>query len=257
MFNPPSAANETRYPGTLAKGAKGAAVRRLQEWLSLGGNALVIDGDFGDATERALRTFQLQEQVASTGMLDTPTWTRLVAPMVAALSALPAAATLPEALLEIGRAHLAQHPREVGGDNRGPWVRLSMDGNEGAPWRWCAGFVSFLLKQTCSALPGVQPPVAGTFSCDTLAQQAVQARRLRSGDDLAAERIGWSDVGPVSVFLCRRSPGDWSHTGIAYQGSGTTFLTLEGNTNDDGSSNGYEVCARTRSVTAKDFISLR
>jgi hypothetical protein len=32
--------------------------------------------------------------------------------------------------------------------------------------------------------------------------------------------------------------------------------TIEGNTNDDGSAEGYEVCARTRSYTNMDFILL-
>jgi hypothetical protein len=257
MFDPESAVNETRYPGKLAKGAKGGDVRRLQEWLSLQGNRIAIDDDFGDATERALSTFQLDSHLPVTGTLDAATWARLVAPMVAALSARPASASLPEALLEIGREHLAQHPLEVGGDNRGPWVRLYMSGSDGAQWRWCAGFVSFLVKQACNAVPGAHAPVSPTFSCDTLAQQAAHAGRLKSGDDLASGKLTWADVGPVSIFLCRRSPGDWSHTGIAYQGAGTTFVTLEGNTNDDGSCNGYEVCARTRSVAGKDFISLQ
>jgi len=28
--------------------------------------------------------------------------------------------------------YLEQHPREVGGQNKGPWVRLYMEGNEGS-----------------------------------------------------------------------------------------------------------------------------
>ncbi len=34
------------------------------------------------------------------------------------------------------------------------------------------------------------------------------------------------------------------------------FHTIEGNTNDDGSRNGYEVCARRRGYGKKDFVLL-
>ena len=41
----------------LAQGAPDQPnVRRVQEWLSLHGNGVLIDGDFGPATERAART---------------------------------------------------------------------------------------------------------------------------------------------------------------------------------------------------------
>ena len=53
--------------------------------------------------------------------------------------------------------HLAQGPREVGGDNRGPWVRAYMGGQDGKWARWCAGFVSTLLAQGCAALK-IQTP---------------------------------------------------------------------------------------------------
>jgi hypothetical protein len=32
------------------------------------------------------------------------------------------------------------------------------------------------------------------------------------------------------------------------------YSTVEGNTNDEGSADGYEVCQRMRSLTKKDFI---
>jgi peptidoglycan hydrolase-like protein with peptidoglycan-binding domain len=35
-----------------------------------------------------------------------------------------------------------------------------------------------------------------------------------------------------------------------------TFRTIEGNTNDDGVREGYEVCARTRNYKKRDFVAL-
>jgi hypothetical protein len=77
-----------------------------------------------------------------------------------------------------------------------------------------------------------------------------QARQLPQTGALDATT--WSSL----VEPMRHSPGDWCHTGFAVAGSGTTFSTIEGNTNDDGSSNGFEVCARSRSVKDKEFILL-
>jgi hypothetical protein len=57
-----------------------------------------------------------------------------------------------------------------------------------------------------------------------------------------------------SFFLVRRTPTDWTHTGIIVQAEDEVLQTIEGNTNDDGSREGYEVCARTRGYKNMDFI---
>ena len=46
----------------------------------------------------------------------------------------------------------------------------------------------------------------------------------------------------------------YRHTGIIASAGPDTLQTIEGNTNDDGSAEGYEVCARTRGYTNMDFI---
>jgi hypothetical protein len=63
-------------------------------------------------------------------------------------------------------------------------------------------------------------------------------------------------VNPGSLFLERRSPTDWVHTGIVIDIDIVkgTFYTIEGNTNDEGNREGYEVCKRTRGFKKKDFI---
>ena len=50
-------------------------------------------------------------------------------------------------------------------------MRLYTQGHEGAPWAWCAGFVSFLMRQAAETL-GLDPPIRGSVSCDSLAAQA-------------------------------------------------------------------------------------
>lgn len=243
--------DEVELERPLAKGDRGAAVRRLQEWLNLHGFGLAIDGIFGPVTARALERFQASAGVAGTGTLDGASFDRLVAPMTAVLGRRPTAAqALGEVVAEYGRQHLGRHPLEVGGQNRGPWVRLYMQGNEGSPWPWCAGFVSFLLHQAAESL-GVAMPIAGSFSCDSLAAQARAAGRFLSESEATGAALA-----PGTIFLVRRTPTDWTHTGFVTAAGAEVFDTIEGNTNDDGEREGYEVCARSRGYRDKDFILL-
>ena len=49
------------------------------------------------------------------------------------------------------KQHIKNHPKEAGGDNRGPWVRSYLDWG-GKDARWCAGFVCFALEQAAHTL---------------------------------------------------------------------------------------------------------
>lgn len=64
------------YP-VLEFGARGQAVRELQERLRAANFSLAVDGAYGRATEAAVRNFQLREGLASTGIADGATWVKL------------------------------------------------------------------------------------------------------------------------------------------------------------------------------------
>ncbi|MEV6487109.1 peptidoglycan-binding domain-containing protein [Actinoplanes sp. NPDC051633] len=241
---------EVQHGEDLATGSAGPHVRRAQEWLSLHGHGVVVDGDFGPATERAVQAFQNDAGLIDSGQVDEATFTTLVTPMIDVLrQGLNASVPIAQALLDYADAHLSAQPREVGGPNSGPWVRLYMSGREGGQFAWCAGFVTFLLDQAAQSLE-VDKPIAGSVSCDVLAAQATRAGTLL--DETAAP----GTVTPGSIFLVRRIPGDWTHTGVITAVAGDTFDTIEGNTNDAGHREGTEVCARTRAYPGKDFILL-
>ena len=57
-----------------------------------------------------------------------------------------------------------------------------------------------------------------------------------------------------SLFLTRRTPTDWVYTGIVIKVGEEVFHTLEGNTDDEGSREGYEVCKRIRGYKKMDFV---
>lgn len=240
---------EITFPGEFGKGKRGNAAKRAQEWLCLHGLGLVIDGDFGGVSEETMMRFQFDNALPATGVVDEGTWDALVQPMLSVLvNPLLASVSLGEGIAEFANQHLIPHPREVGGQNAGPWVRLYMKGNEGVNMPWCAGFVSFCMHQASEAL--MHPmPMGSSFSCDNLANNATGAGLFLSERDATVDQIPTG-----SIFLRRSDPMDWTHTGIVINAGTALYETIEGNTNDEGSREGYEVCERRRGYSNTDFI---
>lgn len=246
---------ELTLPKSLKRGVRHRAVNNVQEWLCLHGLRVVVDGDFGRATDSAVREFQRKSRLKADGVVGPKTYRALVAPLHSVLTPLPAGRkTFSELTLAYAKRHLVQHPLEIGGQNRGPWVRLYMQGQEGVDWPWCAGFVTFLMKQTAQTL-GVRTPIPGSVSCDTLAAQAKAADRFIRESELGKGTAAINKMS-ASLFLARRTNSDWTHVGLVTAFEKGMIHTIEGNTNDEGSREGYEVCARLRGYADKDFIRL-
>lgn len=243
---------ELDYTTQVKRGQEGSRVKATQEWLTLHGFNVIPDGDFGPATEAAVRQFQKKRKIAPTGVVDRGTWNGLVHPARKALAPIePKTASLAALTLQYARQHLRHRPREIGGQNRGPWVRLYMDGNEGGDWPWCAGFATFCVRQAAETL-GEAMPIARTYSCDEIARYAKDRERFLPEGSLSSVKSGY-------LFLVRKTATDWTHVGIvsAQAGDGV-FVTVEGNTNDDGNREGYEVCSLRRSEArgAYDFVRI-
>ena len=56
---------------TLRKGSKGSEVSKLQNLLKLAGENVVIDGDFGNQTETAVKNFQKKRQIVVDGVVGS------------------------------------------------------------------------------------------------------------------------------------------------------------------------------------------
>jgi hypothetical protein len=67
---------------------------------------------------------------------------------------------------------------------------------------------------------------------------------------------GTQPLPPGSLFLIRNTDTDFTHTGVVIGLAGDTFETIEGNTNDSGDHDGFEVCRRTRRINKVDFVAL-
>lgn len=61
----------------LRRGSCGLAVGPLQELLNAYGGMVTIDGDFGGATEQAVRVFQASANLTADGVVGAITWTAL------------------------------------------------------------------------------------------------------------------------------------------------------------------------------------
>ena len=246
----------------VAQGTKNSSVQRIQEWLNFHQCRTGIDSDFGPATAACVRDFQRLSGLPVNGKVNARTWNGLVAPMRNALAAPTPSESLSAAVAvkTVANQHVEQHPFEIGGPNEGPWVRLYCEGNDGRPWAWCAGFVSLIMHQAYF-YRGAKAPIKGSVSCDSLAAQAKAAGLFVTGRSIARGEVPWSSLGESCIFLKRRTATDWTHAGIALGASGPAgalvFSTIEGNTNDEGSREGYEACRRTRGLGSGsyDFVT--
>ena len=231
---------------------KSKDAKLVQELVSLAGFALKPDGLYGLATETAVKALQANAALPQTGIVDQATLDALIAPFTRATAPQPVnGRTLPQLMAAYATQHLNEHPREYGGQNSGPWVRLYMDGHEGAEWAWCAGFACSVLKQACDTL-GVAMPIKKNYGCDELAASAKQANRFLP----EKQAVNRKNELPGSFFLARKNPTDWTHVGIVAASEPGLMRTVEGNTNDSGDFEGYEVCARFRGYLKMDFILL-
>lgn len=228
--------------------------RKIQSWLCLyalqhpaSGCATTVDGDFGPATERAVRNFQEATGLSTTGTVTQKVFGELSKGMKNAFETPLTASGMREALVEAAGLHLANHPQELqiqGEWNSGPWVRAYMDGKDGSPWFWCMGFVQTLLDQAASHLnKNFKSLMPLTYSCDVAGSTALQKGLLTRYTKLREEP---KMIQTGDVFLIQKHKMDWVHTGIVLERIGDVIETVEGNTNEAGSRNGIAVMRRMR-----------
>lgn len=148
------------------------------------------------------------------------------------------------ATLKIALGKLGTH--EVGGDNHGPDVEIFQKAaGIGIGDPWCMAFVNWSAQTAAGLLHVISPlesiPLQGLVqSCYDYSKDhdwLLPASQVKSGD----------------IFM-EYFPGKkrYAHTGFVYQlnSTGNWFSTIEGNSNDVGSREGYEVCSNRRPVSS-------
>ncbi|MDY8138078.1 peptidoglycan-binding protein [Aquimarina sp. 2201CG5-10] len=230
-------------------------VMKIQSWLTLfsvwnptSGTATEIDGDFGPATERAVKKFQEIHGLSQNGIVSQEVFNELSSYLKKAFEAPLQSTNLRDLVVEVAENHLQNHPYELqikGQSNSGPWVRSYMDGNDGSPWFWCMGFVQAIIDQAASALgKNFKTLMPLTYSCDTVGTTGLNKGLLTR---FRKARKDPSLIKKGDIFLNQKSTFDWTHTGIITDIEGGVIETIEGNTNFQGSRNGIAVMKRTRS----------
>lgn len=144
----------------------------------------------------------------------------------------------------IGALRAQRYVREVPkNSNRGPAIKamLGVCGlEEGHPW--CMAFLTW----TGLACFGADWPLAPTAGCVDASVQARQRKLLGLGDV-----VGPGDIVLVYNEKLKRFAHVYVITGPK---TAKGWPTIEGNTNDDGSREGYGVFERVRTIKSQDRV---
>ncbi len=159
--------------------------------------------------------------------------------------------TLAFAALQAAAAQLGQceHPK---GSNRGPMVNEYLQSVGLSPgYAWCQAFVYWCYKMAAEKT-GVVNPVVKTGSVhncwnDTTSNTTV-IKLLKAE---IAKRPELVKPGDQFILFYNDSAG---HTGIVERVTGSVLHTIEGNSNSNGSREGYEVARHQRSIDDKTLI---
>jgi hypothetical protein len=225
-------------------------VKPVQEWLCYNGISVQVDDDFGGATLEGVEQFQLKKCPPATGIVDDKTWTLMNYPIyfLDHYDKTPGEPLL-DAIVKNAYRHYTVKPVELGGDNRGPFVRYYMKGQEGPKLAWCCGSMSTIVLQSFDMV-GISP--VGRFNyqmgCDAAYADAKKYKTL----------VKTPVPGCIFLVYDPKNPADCIHTGIVVKVDLTKGIiyTFEGNTNDGGSSNGFEYIPRIRGISNKYYIKL-
>ncbi|WP_299432108.1 CHAP domain-containing protein [uncultured Aquimarina sp.] len=136
--------------------------------------------------------------------------------------------------------------REVGGVNLGPHVEMYLTSVELGPgYAWCAAFVSW-----CYQNAGIQTPLSGWVP-----SYALQRKRIYQRGKFELEEPQKGDLFLIWYHTLNRP----AHIGFIDQWREKWVVTVEGNTNDNGSREGDGVYRKRRLKkqiwVVSDFIS--
>jgi hypothetical protein len=224
----------------LKKNDSGTAVVKLQRLLISRGYLAKTTGVFDTLTDQAVRAFQASntdqrgEPLIVDGKAGPLTLWRLAhsgsefLPTVYDYKNLPSAdeggSALGRKALAVAISELKLGAKEIGGNNRGKWVRKYLapagldEGNA-----WCAAFLSWCMLQACGNDKEAMP-----VSYDASAKSLLsQFKKLGSAN---APQSGYIPVPGDLVFWWRVKADGWQgHAGFVHNVQDGILYTIEGN----------------------------
>jgi len=254
------------FPGRIIKvgDSDQETVKQIQHRLNaLGCGPIAEDGVFDKAgTERAVKLFQARfpdvtgMPLVTDGQVGSLTWGALFgASTVPFNSVAPSALT--KAAIEFARTQIGvmENPR---GSNRGPEVdaylrAVGLDPASGS-FAWCVAFTHFCFKKAAENLGVTNPHIKTAGVLDHWNQAGKKAKVVRVTNAKAVGDPGL--IKPGSLFIIDLGQGH-GHSGMVIEVANGRLVTIEGNTNDNGSREGIGVFrrdARKVASISKGFI---
>ena len=222
----------------LKKGDQGPEIKQVQTLLMEKGYLTdeEVNGVFDNETYRAVRLFQSQnldqngQPLTVDGKVGELTWWSLHhpkpiidTPRAIDFLQMPAASMggskRGRAALAVAIDELKAGAGEIGGNNRGPFVKKYLNGivSQGNPW--CAGFVSFCYSQIPAGMP---------FSYTVGARDVL--RQFKNKGWTQPPNSGYSPKpGDVVVWWRESLPSGKGHVGLVHQLRDGFLYTIEGN----------------------------
>jgi hypothetical protein len=231
-------------------------VKALQARLNdLGFGKLVVDGDFGEATQNAVFRFQARNSTPDgkplpiDGEVGATTWAALFGPgAVFSTQALDPDAPMRNLAIDIAASQIGvtEQPR---GSNRGPEVDVYIRTTGLDPaqdsYPWCVCFLYWVFEQAAKLKSEEENPLPKTAGVIALWNQA----RHTEAQVIHKSEANAQTVKPGMIFLLDLGGGK-GHAGLVIEVRGDHIITIEGNTNPGGSSDGFGVFRRdSRPIT--------
>lgn len=227
---------------------------------------------FDERLRAAVVAFQRQHGLAPDGVVGPLTLSALTAPDPPKADPLALLAPLREAAVQAGgsgaqravavaRAALRLHIRETGGNNRGPTVEaIQLYAAGSTHYAWCAAFCHLCISFGFAAAQS-KPPLSVGISCSSLVARAAKLNRVFELADASAGQFKLGTPQPGDLLVLRGGPTHYHHVGlvVAAPRPDGVVLTIEGNTNDAGSSEGDGVYEKERKPKRMPcvFVTLR
>jgi hypothetical protein len=124
------------------------------------------------------------------------------------------------------------------GSNKGPDVEKYLKSvGLGGGYAWCMSFVYWCVQQAATEM-GIKNPLVKTGGVMVQWNSTTCRKVPKTGN-----------VQPGDIFIMQFGHGT-GHTGFVMKVENNAVYTIEGNTNDDGSREGYEVAKRVRPLSS-------
>ncbi len=257
----------------LRLGERGESVRKLQQSLidlrfpmPISTRRGTPDGSYGSETVTTVQKFQTKHGLGIDGIAGQQTLSRLdqlfLRPSYPAVP--PGSGTPPKSPTSqpsaLAKAAISFAMTQIGvmenplGSNRGPEVDSYLKAVGVSPGNfWCVAFTYFCYQKAAEKLGLQNPHIKTSGVLDHWDKAGANPKIVRVTTAQVLSNPGL--VKPGSLFIIDNGGGK-GHTGMVIEVANGRLVTIEGNTNDDGSSNGIGVFRRERGIYTinKGFI---